>query len=189
MENLVNELLAVADETHCGSASIALNKAAEALAPGGTPGILMKMAETYQEHNRVYGDNYMRVGKVMSILFPDGVELVTPEDFNRWHLFELVVIKLTRFTQTGLTHIDTIHDLAVYAAMVEMTLQQSREPIGPNGDSMRLDAIAEGCSIKCHIDIATNSEEWVCINSSAGSHTKGATIREAIDKMIGGKHE
>lgn len=81
--------------------------------------ILAEMAETYRERNKVYGDNYKRVGLVMSALFPQGVTIVTPEQFNVWHLFELMVVKMTRFANSGLSHQDSIHDLAVYAAMVE----------------------------------------------------------------------
>ena len=81
--------------------------------------ILVEMGETFRERNKVYGDNYKRVGEVMSVLFPDGVELKTVEDYNIWHLFELMIVKLTRFTNSNLTHEDSIHDAAVYAAMVE----------------------------------------------------------------------
>ena len=81
--------------------------------------ILVEMGETCRERNKVYGDNYKRVGEVMSVLFPDGVELKTVEDYNIWHLFELMIVKLTRFTNSNLTHEDSIHDAAVYAAMVE----------------------------------------------------------------------
>jgi hypothetical protein len=81
--------------------------------------ILVEMGETFRERNKVYGDNYKRVGEVMNALFPDGVELKTVEDYNIWHLFELMIVKLTRFTNSNLTHEDSIHDAAVYAAMVE----------------------------------------------------------------------
>ena len=55
--------------------------------------ILVEMGETFRERNKVYGDNYKRVGEVMSVLFPDGVELKTVEDYNIWHLFELMIVK------------------------------------------------------------------------------------------------
>ena len=42
--------------------------------------ILVEMGETFRERNKVYGDNYKRVGEVMNALFPDGVELKTVED-------------------------------------------------------------------------------------------------------------
>jgi len=83
------------------------------------PEILEAAAETYRARNAIYGDNYKNTGAVMRALFPDGVKLVTEDDFNRWCLFELVIVKLTRFTNSGLTHIDSMHDTAVYAAMLE----------------------------------------------------------------------
>lgn len=89
--------------------------------------ILAEMADTFRERNKVYGDNYKRVGDVMSALFPEGVMLVTPEDFNVWHLFELMVVKMTRFANSSLTHEDSIHDLAVYAAMVESLIRKEKQ--------------------------------------------------------------
>ena len=63
--------------------------------------VLEKMADTYRERNRVYGDNR------------------SVEDYNKWHLFELIVVKMTRFANSSLTHQDSIHDMSVYGAMLE----------------------------------------------------------------------
>ena len=60
----------------------------------------------------------------MSGLFPDGVNLKTIDDYNTWHLFELMIVKLTRFANTNLTHRDSIHDAAVYAAMIESLIPE-----------------------------------------------------------------
>lgn len=89
--------------------------------------ILADMAETFRERNKVYGDNYKRVGDVMVALFPEGVELKTQEDFNTWHLFELMIVKLTRFANSNLTHVDSIHDCAVYAAMVQSLIEKENK--------------------------------------------------------------
>ena len=88
--------------------------------------ILSSMATTYRERNKVYGDNFRNVAPVMKALFPQGVpsELVTTDQF---HLFELMVVKLSRYANSGLTHQDSIHDLAVYAAMCEACLLESKE--------------------------------------------------------------
>lgn len=91
--------------------------------------ILQQAAETFRERNAVYGDNYKNVGNVLFALFPHGIALQTAEDFNRWHLFELLVVKLTRFANTGLTHTDSVHDAAVYAAMLESLLCDDSSPI------------------------------------------------------------
>lgn len=89
--------------------------------------ILGEMAETFRERNKVYGDNYLRVGDVMVALFPEGVTIGTKEQFNVWHLFELMIVKLTRFANSGLSHEDSIHDLAVYAAMVESLIRKDNK--------------------------------------------------------------
>ena len=89
--------------------------------------ILDSMAETFRERNKVYGDNYKSVGAVMTALFPGGVSLTTKEQFNTWHLFELMIVKLTRFANTEMTHKDSIHDAAVYAAMVESLMEDKND--------------------------------------------------------------
>lgn len=94
------------------------NEAEVKLPPKKPHDILFQMAETFKERNAVYGDNYKMVAKMMAVLFPNGVppELVVQDHF---HLFELILVKLSRYAISGLTHIDSIHDLAVYAAMCE----------------------------------------------------------------------
>lgn len=81
------------------------------------------MANTYRERNLVYGDNYKVVGEVMKSLFPNGMELQEVDDYNIWHLFELMIVKITRFANSNLSHKDSIHDAAVYAAMVEALMK------------------------------------------------------------------
>lgn len=85
--------------------------------------ILDQMADTFRQRNAVYGDNYRMVAKLVKVLFPQGVpsELVVTD---QWHLFELKLVKLSRFAISGLTHIDSIHDDAVYAAMIESILHE-----------------------------------------------------------------
>ena len=83
--------------------------------------ILHESAATYEERNKVYGDNYLKVGNVMAALFPDGITLKTPDDHNRFHIFMLGIVKQTRyvtsFTNGG--HRDSVHDNTVYSAMLE----------------------------------------------------------------------
>ena len=93
--------------------------------PKPTPDqILEQMAATFRQKNGAYGANYLMVGPIMTILFPNGVTLKTPEDFTKWHLVELIVIKLTRFACTNLDHHDSVHDMGVYAAMIESLLPE-----------------------------------------------------------------
>jgi hypothetical protein len=81
--------------------------------------ILAKAAETFKERNAIYRDNAVNVGKVMEALFPNGVNLKNAKDHQIYHLFELILVKLTRFANTNLHHKDSIHDVMVYAAMIE----------------------------------------------------------------------
>jgi hypothetical protein len=83
--------------------------------------ILRSMAATSEERAKIYGDHYRHFAPVVKALWPNGVPsaLVTED---RWHLFELLLVKVVRFAATGLTHRDSIHDLAVYAAMIESDL-------------------------------------------------------------------
>lgn len=83
--------------------------------------ILQEMANTFRERNAVYGDNFKMVAKLMAVLFPKGVpsELVTQDQF---HLVELILVKLSRYAISNLTHKDSVRDLGVYAAMCEAIL-------------------------------------------------------------------
>lgn len=85
--------------------------------------ILDEMAETFRQRNAVYGDNYRMVAKLVKVLFPNGVppELVVSD---QWHLFELKLVKLSRFAISNLTHTDSIHDDAVYSAMIESIIHE-----------------------------------------------------------------
>lgn len=89
--------------------------------------LLAKMADTYRERNTVYNDNWRNVGKVMVALFPNGRSLGSEKAFNEWHLFELIVVKLTRFANSDFTHADSIHDIAIYAAMLEAAITEKEK--------------------------------------------------------------
>lgn len=85
--------------------------------------VLAEMANTYRERNAVYGDNFRMVGPMMQILFPKGVppEVLHSDQF---HLFELILVKLSRFAVSQLKHKDSIHDSAVYGAMIEAIIDE-----------------------------------------------------------------
>lgn len=93
----------------------------------GVPEILEEMASTFRTRNAQYGDNWRMVGKIMAVLFPNGVQLLKAEDYDVWHLFELKIVKLTRFAIGKLEHIDSIHDDAVYSAMIEGILKERQQ--------------------------------------------------------------
>lgn len=100
------------------SFNIAPEPAPEPVKPKIAADILLEMAETYRARNAVYGDNFKMVARLMEVLFPGGV----PEGLvfqDQFHLFELILVKLSRYAISGLTHIDSVHDLSVYGAMCE----------------------------------------------------------------------
>ena len=90
--------------------------------PQSTDEILLEMAETFKERNAVYGSNYKMVGPIMGILFPNGVPHYVLTD-NSFHLFELVIVKLSRLAISNLTHKDSARDAGVYMAMIESIIQ------------------------------------------------------------------
>lgn len=96
------------------------------------PAILQNMATTFAERNKVYGSNYKNVAPIIKALWPQGVpsSLVTTD---HWHLFELMVVKMTRFANSGLTHVDSVHDMAVYAAMIEAIISREENEEDADG--------------------------------------------------------
>lgn len=87
--------------------------------------ILDGMAATFRERQKVYGSNYKMVAPLVRTLFPNGVpsELVASD---KWHLFELILVKLSRLAISNLTHMDSIHDMGVYCAMVEHCMKEEK---------------------------------------------------------------
>jgi len=76
--------------------------------------------ETFRERNKVYGDNYHRHGKVMTALFPNGVNLKTEKEWNRFGIVNMIVAKMTRYAENWpKSHEDSVHDLGVYAFMLQ----------------------------------------------------------------------
>lgn len=111
-----------ADEEQLNAAVVAHNAAtvqAEAIGdPPGVPAILERAAATFRERNAAYRGNFRAVGPMLRALFPDGIPdaVLHGDGFS---LLVLLLVKLSRYAQTGLTHVDSIHDAMVYSAMLE----------------------------------------------------------------------
>jgi len=91
--------------------------------------ILESAAQTFAERNKMYRNNWRMVGPVMQAMFPDGLQLVSTRAQERFHLFSLIIVKLTRYAvnfENG-GHKDSIHDIAVYAAMLEAIDSETSE--------------------------------------------------------------
>jgi hypothetical protein len=85
------------------------------------PEILRSNAKTYEERNKLYGDNYKKFGQVVEVLFPEGLPCISADDHNRYGILVQCLSKLMRYAENlergG--HKDSAHDLSVYAAMLE----------------------------------------------------------------------
>lgn len=92
-------------------------------------GILEESADVYKERSAVYKDNFRAVGRVMYALFPDGRPgLQFPEDYDRWHIFELVIVKLTRYAYNYDTpHEDSLLDMLPYLGILGSLDEEHRE--------------------------------------------------------------
>lgn len=85
------------------------------------PDMLRDNAGIYEQRNQLYGDNYKRFGKIMAILFPNGIDLQNADDFNRFGIFVQVVSKITRYAENFSRggHDDSLDDNAVYSMMLK----------------------------------------------------------------------
>jgi len=84
------------------------------------PDMLRQSAETYEQRNKLYGDNYKRFGHIVALLFPNGIKLESEDDHNRFGVFVQIVSKLTRYAENFGTggHDDSLLDMTVYATML-----------------------------------------------------------------------
>jgi hypothetical protein len=81
---------------------------------------LEEAVEIYKQRSVVYGNNYELVGETMKGLFPDGLTLTTAHDWDRLHIFLLIIVKLTRYVKNWKEggHADSMEDIIVYAALM-----------------------------------------------------------------------
>ncbi len=97
--------------------------------------ILDEAAKTFRERNALYGNNYKRFGEVMVALFGTDALLFgpAPEDlaeyWARMGVFVQIVSKMTRYAENFATggHVDSAHDIVVYAAMLEEMTREGKE--------------------------------------------------------------
>lgn len=99
-----------------------------------TPEILEQMAVTFRERNAIYGDNWRTHTAVMRACFPEGITLKGEFETGMYAWFSIIMGKMTRLANAGFRHQDSIHDIAVYAAMMEgyLALVEQNEK-GSNG--------------------------------------------------------
>jgi len=83
--------------------------------------ILQNSAKIFEDRDAVYGSSYKQFGSIVDALFPDGIELNTVEDFNRWGVFHMMLSKVNRYANNFKKggHKDSLADLITYAAMLQ----------------------------------------------------------------------
>lgn len=91
--------------------------------PTGPADILRSMAATCEERQGMYGEVWRTVPLLVRDLFPDGVPAWLLTD-PRWHLFELLLVKIARCAHSELRHQDSIHDAGVFSALIENVIQE-----------------------------------------------------------------
>ncbi len=94
-------------------------------------------AEIFKQRNAVYGNNYLNVGSCFVGLFPEGIKLTTTEDFNRFHILMLAVVKLTRYANNWKKggHLDSSDDAMVYMAMLS-SIDESIKELNEGSDQL-----------------------------------------------------
>lgn len=103
----------------CGRLNCMINHEDEMIGQKTVPQMLRDAANIYEQRNAIYGDNYKHVGEVLMGLFPRGLVIQTAEEFNRFHLINHMLGKLSRYCQNIKAggHNDSLDDLSVYAMM------------------------------------------------------------------------
>jgi hypothetical protein len=91
------------------------------------PDRLTDMANLARSRNAEYGGNYQIMGPAMAAMYPDGLRVRTVEEWTRLCLQVMRVLKETRYARNFERggHEDSMHDLAVYAAMAAETDEAS----------------------------------------------------------------
>lgn len=92
-------------------------------------GILSQSHDVYKDRSAVYKDNFRSVGRVMVALFPEGrPPLIEAADYDRWHIFELLIVKLTRYANNyDQPHEDSLLDQLPYLGILGALDQELRE--------------------------------------------------------------
>ena len=84
------------------------------------PRILEMSAKTFSDRRAIYGDSSEQYGRIMDILMEKSC--FSPSNASEYEMmmfFSHVVGKLVRFSNSGMRHIDSIHDVINYAGLVE----------------------------------------------------------------------
>ena len=94
------------------------------------PDRLTAAADIFRQRNQQYGDSFLSFGQFAHAMFPDGLSISSPEQWNRFALFFMCMTKLHRyggkFNAGG--QADSLDDLAVYSQMLAYVDELNQEP-------------------------------------------------------------
>jgi len=89
---------------------------------------MIKGAELYKKKNNDYGDSWKKTGKILAVLFPEGLKLDTEEKFTEFSIIIRKIDKLSRITNLLFTEkeikiksesvIETCEDDGIYSFML-----------------------------------------------------------------------
>jgi len=98
--------------------------------------VLARLSKFFHTKNVGYGPTYLSKGKLMTALFPHGVNLETQGDFNRYAILDTVIMKLQRYSQQFLDggHLDSLHDAIIYLAMLAEIDENKKSGTSPSWD-------------------------------------------------------
>lgn len=91
---------------------------------------MRKALETFASRTGVYKDSHYLHGRVLAAMFPNEVVLATAQDHTRWVTFNQIMGKLCRYAVNWGNggHADSMHDVGVYAFILEAIDGQTPPP-------------------------------------------------------------
>lgn len=82
--------------------------------------LLRRALATYADRRGTYGPSELHFADIAMAMFPGGLTLHSHTDWIRFGIFVQMLSKLARYTKDwNAPHIDSIHDMIPYAAMLE----------------------------------------------------------------------
>jgi len=88
----------------------------------GVPEILEQARKTFESRNPTYGQRgYLMQAGIVNAMFPEGIPRLSTNDMGRFVTLMMITAKLGRYATNFLKggHKDSIHDLGVYAFILE----------------------------------------------------------------------
>jgi hypothetical protein len=99
-----------------------------------TPVAATESDQAYLGERESYGENKgaidrcLKAAEIMTMLFPEGVELRNPKDFATHRLFDALVGTVSHFAQTGMVQASALSAISRYATLLEDLIRTDRQP-------------------------------------------------------------